>query len=263
MAVASGVPAELGLIAGVLPGGGLRVSGPAGGLTVVVYEAARAYGLDVLGVLVCAAGVVQLGVFRLGRWFRAVSVAVVQGMLAGQVYAMGDVSAPASALGKVSGLVSLPGDADPVALAVGGATVAVLLLWRRWGQGRGARLGRSWLFEGVVVGLVLAVGKVAWDISHVHREIDEPVDGPADGVVVVRVVGRATFLRCPSCLTLWRRCLGSAGFGWSWAGFGIWTMPARRPWRGGPPRGVTERLRLSPPASPRRRSPPAFRPGRA
>ncbi|MGW1762392.1 SulP family inorganic anion transporter [Streptomyces mirabilis] len=153
VAIASGVPAELGLVtgivgglvAGVLPGSSLQVSGPAAGLTVLVYEAVQTYGLRALGVLVLGAGLVQLmlGALRLGRWFRAVSVAVVQGMLAGiglvliagQVYAMGDASAPASGLEKIAGLVSLPGDADPVALAVGGATVVVLLLWPRWRRG--------------------------------------------------------------------------------------------------------------------------------
>ncbi|QDN99940.1 SulP family inorganic anion transporter [Streptomyces sp. RLB3-17] len=153
VAIASGVPAELGLVtgivgglvAGVLPGSSLQVSGPAAGLTVLVYEAVQTYGLRALGVLVLGAGLVQLtlGALRLGRWFRAVSVAVVQGMLAGiglvliagQVYAMGDASAPASGLGKIAGLVSLPGDAHPVALAVGGATVVVLLLWPRWRRG--------------------------------------------------------------------------------------------------------------------------------
>ncbi|WP_217569154.1 SulP family inorganic anion transporter [Streptomyces sp. GbtcB7] len=153
VAIASGVPAELGLVtgivgglvAGVLPGSSLQVSGPAAGLTVLVYEAVQTYGLRALGVLVLGAGLVQLtlGALRLGRWFRAVSVAVVQGMLAGiglvliagQVYAMGDASAPASGLGKIAGLVSLPGDTDPVALAVGGATVVVLLLWPRWRRG--------------------------------------------------------------------------------------------------------------------------------
>lgn len=156
VAIASGVPAELGLVtgivgglvAGLLPGSSLQVSGPAAGLTVLVYEAVRAYGLEALGVLVCAAGLVQLGLgaLRLGRWFRAVSVAVVQGMLAGiglvlvagQVYALGDVAAPAGGLAKLAGLVSLPGLMDPVALSVGGATMAVLLLWPRWR--RGARL---------------------------------------------------------------------------------------------------------------------------
>ncbi|MGX1545364.1 SulP family inorganic anion transporter [Streptomyces adustus] len=170
VAVASGVPAELGLVtgivgglvAGALPGSSLQVSGPAAGLTVLVYEAVRTYGLEALGVLVCAAGLVQLalGALRLGRWFRAVSVAVVQGMLAGiglvlfagQVYALGDVAAPGDGLGKLAGLVSLPGRMDPVALSVGGATMAVLLLWPRWR--RGARLVPAPL---VAVGLAAAV----------------------------------------------------------------------------------------------------------
>jgi MFS superfamily sulfate permease-like transporter len=150
------VPAELGLVtgivgglvAGTLPGSSLQVSGPAAGLTVLVYEAVQSYGVQALGVLVLGAGLVQLGlgVLRLGRWFRAVSVAVVQGMLAGiglvliagQVYAMGDAAAPSDGLGKIAGLVSLAGAADPAALAIGGATMALLLLWPRWR--RGARL---------------------------------------------------------------------------------------------------------------------------
>ncbi|MFE9998716.1 SulP family inorganic anion transporter [Streptomyces avermitilis] len=153
VAVASGVPAELGLVtgivgglvAGALPGSSLQVSGPAAGLTVLVYEAVKTYGPEVLGVLVLGAGLVQLalGVLRLGRWFRAVSVAVVQGMLAGiglvlvagQVYAMGDVPSPASGAAKLAGLVSLPGDVAPVALLTGGATVLVLVLWPRWRRG--------------------------------------------------------------------------------------------------------------------------------
>ncbi|MFJ1972253.1 SulP family inorganic anion transporter [Streptomyces sp. NPDC087903] len=156
VAMASGVPAELGLVTGIvgglvagsLPGSSLQVSGPAAGLTVLVYEAVQRYGLEALGVLVFGAGLVQLGLgaLRLGRWFRAVSAAVVHGMLAGiglvlvagQVYALGDVAAPASGLGKITGLVSLPGLADPVALSVGAGTIAVVLVWPRWK--RGARL---------------------------------------------------------------------------------------------------------------------------
>ncbi|MGW3914016.1 SulP family inorganic anion transporter [Streptomyces sp. NPDC005070] len=170
VAMASGVPAELGLVtgivgglvAGTLPGSSLQVSGPAAGLTVLVYEAVQSYGVQALGVLVLGAGLVQLGlgVLRLGRWFRAVSVAVVHGMLAGiglvliagQVYAMGDAAAPSGGLGKIAGFVSLAGAADPVALAIGGATVAVLLLWPRWR--RGARLVPAPL---LAVGLASAV----------------------------------------------------------------------------------------------------------
>ncbi|MDH6214527.1 SulP family inorganic anion transporter [Streptomyces pseudovenezuelae] len=173
VAIASGVPAELGLVtgivgglvAGALPGSSLQVSGPAAGLTVLVYEAVHRYGVQALGVLVFGAGLVQLGLgaLRLGRWFRAVSMAVVQGMLAGiglvliagQVYALGDMAAPAGGLGKLAGLVSLPGQVDPVALSVGGATIAVLLLWPRWR--RGARVVPAPLVAVAVVSAVTGV----------------------------------------------------------------------------------------------------------
>lgn len=131
VAVASGVPAELGIVTGVVGGlvtgwfrgSSLQVSGPAAGLTVLVYEAVQAYGLPALGVLVLAAGVMQLamGALRLGRWFRAISVAVVHGMLAGiglvlisgQLYALGGVEAPGQTLAKLRG-VHEPGDRKSV-----------------------------------------------------------------------------------------------------------------------------------------------------
>ncbi|WP_019633006.1 SulP family inorganic anion transporter [Actinomadura atramentaria] len=152
VAVASGVPAELGLItgivgglvAGAMPGSSLQVSGPAAGLTVLVFEAVREYGAGALGAIVLAAGLVQLllGALRLGRWFRAVSLSVVEGMLAGigltiiagQLYAMADAPAPGSGLGKLAGLPGmLAGSAGSgaalTALGVGVATIAVLAGW--------------------------------------------------------------------------------------------------------------------------------------
>jgi MFS superfamily sulfate permease-like transporter len=56
-------------------------------------------------------------------------------LIAGQVYAMGDETAPSGGLGKIAGLGSLAGAADPVALVIGAGTVAVLLLWPRWRRG--------------------------------------------------------------------------------------------------------------------------------
>ena len=151
VAVASGVPAELGLITGivgglvvgVLPGSSLQVSGPAAGLTVLVYEAVQRYGVGSLGVLVMGAGLVQLllGGLGLGRWFRAISVAVVQGMLAGiglvlmagQVYAMADAEAPAGGVAKLAGLGGLAtGVPSTAALVVGAGTVVVLVAWPKW-----------------------------------------------------------------------------------------------------------------------------------
>jgi MFS superfamily sulfate permease-like transporter len=93
IAIASGVPVAAGLITGIvggivvgaLAGAPLQVSGPAAGLTVVVYEIVSVHGVAALGMIVFGAGVLQIvaGMFRLGQWFRAVSPAVIHGMLAG------------------------------------------------------------------------------------------------------------------------------------------------------------------------------------
>ncbi len=93
IAIASGAPIAAGLLSGivggllvgVLAGSPLQVSGPAAGLTVIVYEVIQRHGLEVFGLVVLVAGALQLvaGVLKLGQWFRAVSPAVIQGMLAG------------------------------------------------------------------------------------------------------------------------------------------------------------------------------------
>ncbi|MEV7991376.1 SulP family inorganic anion transporter [Streptomyces sp. NPDC086077] len=154
VAVASGVPAELGLITGIvggivtglLPGSSLQVSGPAAGMTVLVYEAVTEFGLPVLGALVLAAGLLQLvmGALKLGRWFRAISVSVVEGMLAGiglviiagQLYAAAGMKAPTSGIEKIAGLpeavVLAVGSTTALAsVAMGAATIAVMVSWKR------------------------------------------------------------------------------------------------------------------------------------
>ncbi|MET8020002.1 SulP family inorganic anion transporter, partial [Streptomyces decoyicus] len=154
VAVASGVPAELGLITGIvgglivgfLPGSSLQVSGPAAGLTVLVFEAVQEFGLGVLGAVVLIAGLVQLtlGALRFGRFFRAITVAVVQGMLAGiglvlifgQLYTMADVKQPRSGIDKILEVPHLVTEiatsSDALtAFAIGAATIAVLVLWKK------------------------------------------------------------------------------------------------------------------------------------
>ncbi|MGW1951320.1 SulP family inorganic anion transporter [Streptomyces sp. NPDC001920] len=154
VAVASGVPAEVGLVTGIvggivtgmMRGSSLQVSGPAAGLTVLVFEAVQEFGLPVLGVIVLATGLLQLlmGALRMGRWFRAISVSVVEGMLAGiglvliagQLYAVADAKAPASGLEKIAGLpgalAQAAGNAEALAsIGLGAGTIAVLLLWQR------------------------------------------------------------------------------------------------------------------------------------
>ncbi|WDI41089.1 SulP family inorganic anion transporter [Bremerella sp. P1] len=96
-----------GLIVGIFSGSPLQVSGPAAGLFVIVADiiaqqktkflgffsgpedgadgAAMTYALSALGLSVLVAGVIQIaaGKLGIGRWFQAVSPAVINGMLAG------------------------------------------------------------------------------------------------------------------------------------------------------------------------------------
>jgi hypothetical protein len=48
----------------------------------------------------------------------------------------------------------------------------------------------------VLIGLLLAVVKTAWETSHVHLEVEDLGKGP----IFVRVLGNATFLRLPKLL---------------------------------------------------------------
>ncbi|WP_328496501.1 SulP family inorganic anion transporter [Streptomyces sp. NBC_00414] len=153
VAVASGVPAELGIISGVIGGlvvgaargSTLQVSGPAAGLAALVAETVLEYGVAMLGVIVLGSGILQivLGLVRLGRIFQAISLAVVQGMLAGiglplmfsQLYPMSDSKAPGTPVENMAGLPGLIADtlANPdalVAAGLGAATVALSFLWK-------------------------------------------------------------------------------------------------------------------------------------
>ncbi|WP_339912147.1 SulP family inorganic anion transporter, partial [Symmachiella dynata] len=93
IAKACGVPAEVGLITGIIggvlvgliAGSPLQVSGPAAGLIVILLDIVEKQGIEMLGVVVFLSGLIQVvaGLLRLGQWFRAVSPAVILGMLAG------------------------------------------------------------------------------------------------------------------------------------------------------------------------------------
>lgn len=93
IALASGVPVSAGLVTGIiggivvgsLAGSPFQVSGPAAGLTVLVFAFVQQQGLESLGLAVLIAGVLQMvaGCLRAGQWFRAVAPSVVHGMLSG------------------------------------------------------------------------------------------------------------------------------------------------------------------------------------
>ncbi len=93
IALASNVPPIVGLMSGIIgglvvgvfTGSPLQVSGPAAGLAVMVYEIVDKGGLKSLAVICLLAGLFQVLAyfFKLGNYFKAVSPAVVKGMLSG------------------------------------------------------------------------------------------------------------------------------------------------------------------------------------
>ena len=119
IAIASGVPPAAGLLSGIIGGlvvaslGGspMQVSGPANSLIVVVWLVSQDYGLAVLGLVAVAAGLlpVAAGLLHLGQWFRAVSPAVIHGLmlgfaiiiLASQFHVMGDDKPAGSTLNNL------------------------------------------------------------------------------------------------------------------------------------------------------------------
>jgi MFS superfamily sulfate permease-like transporter len=213
VAVASGVPAEVGLITGIvgglvtglLPGSRLQVSGPAAGLTVLVFEAVQEHGLGMLGVLVLATGLLQLamGAMGLGRWFRAISVSVVEGMLAGiglvliagQLYEMADLEAPSSGLAKIAGLPGLVVEAlssatSLTATLVGSGTIVVLVLWKKLpGPAKllPAPLAAVGLATAATAALGLPIARV--EVSGLIEVVQPPNLGHLAGLAEVGVMG--------------------------------------------------------------------------
>ncbi|MGH9935992.1 MAG: SulP family inorganic anion transporter, partial [Blastocatellia bacterium] len=155
IAIASGAPPALGLITGVvgglvvgaIAGSPLQVSGPAAGLTVLIWEMVNQHGIAMLGAIVLLAGLMQiaLGLIKAGQWFRAISPAVIQGMLAGigvliiasQIHVMVDDGPKGSGLDNLlsipdaiwKGLAPMDSSSHHLAALVGVITMAVIFAW--------------------------------------------------------------------------------------------------------------------------------------
>lgn len=182
IAIASGVPPAAGLltgmigglIVGALSGSPLMVSGPAAGLTVLVWEIVQKFGVRALSLVVLLAGIIQLGaaMLHLGQWFRAVSPAVIHGMLAGigvlifasQFHVMLDNVPRGSG---ILNLLSIPQSIfegifnfdngfsqHHLAAWVGAVTILTMILWNRY-KPKNLRSVPAPLF-GVLAGSLLA-----------------------------------------------------------------------------------------------------------
>ena len=174
IAIASGVPVRAGLIAavcggivvGLLGGAPLQVSGPAAGLTVIVYALVQKFGVESVAVIAMAAGAIQvlLGLIKAARLTLAASPSVIHAMLAGigilialgQFHVLLGFSPGSSAIANLRLLPEHLLGAHWGAVAIGLTTLAVIIGWNRWVRPRVPQLPGA--LPGVVVGTLLAAG---------------------------------------------------------------------------------------------------------
>ena len=174
IAIASGMPPTAGIITGIIgglvvgtiAGSPLQVSGPAAGLSVLVLQFVQANGAEMLGVVVLFAGLMQFaaGTFKLGQWFRAVSPAVIHGMLAGIgvliLVAQFHVMLDGKPIGTgIQNLLGMPGalmaaiEAGDHRLQAGGIGLLTILVIIGWSYAP-----KSWrVMPAPLVGVIVAV----------------------------------------------------------------------------------------------------------
>ncbi len=155
IAVASGAAPIAGILSGVIGGlvvaslGGspMLVSGPANGLIVLVLLVTQEHGLAVLGVIVLAAGALQVlaGALRLGQVFRAIPPSIIHGLMTGfaviifasQFHVMLDAQLKGTALEQLAAIpravwnvLTDSQGSHRAAAGLGLLTIAVLLGWK-------------------------------------------------------------------------------------------------------------------------------------
>lgn len=152
-AIASGVKPEQGLFTAVIAGvvvaafGGSRVqiAGPTGAFIVIVYGIVRSYGYDGLAVATFIAGImlIIMGLARLGTLLKFVPYPLTVGFTSGialiifssqinDFLGLGIADLPADFVGQWGVYVSHAGSVHIPTLAVGGASLALILLAQRF-----------------------------------------------------------------------------------------------------------------------------------
>jgi SulP family sulfate permease len=184
IAIASGAPPAVGLVTAIVAGflisalGGskVQIGGPTGAFIVVVYGVIAEHGYDglVLATLMAGAILVIAGVLRLGNLIAFVPEAVVNGFTIGiaiviassqlkDLAGIGATDVPADFIPKMAALWQARASASWVALGIGAAALATIVLLRRVAPRLPGPL--------IAVGLVsLAAALLAWPVATIESQ---------------------------------------------------------------------------------------------
>ncbi len=158
ISIACGLPIYSGIISGIIggivvgmfSGNSLQVSGPAAGLILIIVEIIQKMGIEQLFLIIFLVGILQIifGLLSFGKWFRAISPAIIQGMLAGigisiflsQFHIMLDNTPKNNFIANITDLFRviynsvLPFDGSPHhhACMIGLLTIAIILGWNTY-----------------------------------------------------------------------------------------------------------------------------------
>lgn len=214
IAIASGLPPTAGVVTGIIggivvgsvSGSPLGVSGPAAGLVVLVVEVIAKYGFMMFGEILMLAGIVQMlaGHFKLGVWFRAISPAVIHGMLAGigiliigsQFHIMLDRKPSANGIQNIMNFPSAVMEAisgqngNMSAGLIGLLTIAMIVLWTKFSP------KKLKLIPGALMGVLLAI--LVANVLHLQlKYITDLFANPAD------IANLANAIQLPSLADLY------------------------------------------------------------
>jgi sulfate permease, SulP family len=149
-AIASGVKPEAGIFTAIIAGflvsalGGsnVQIGGPAGAFIVIVYGIVERYGLANLLIATMLAGVLlfAMGLFKLGALVRYVPVPIIIGFTNGiavlialsqlkDLFGLDTPKMPADFFAQIATLAEHAHTLNPAALALGAASLAVVVLW--------------------------------------------------------------------------------------------------------------------------------------
>jgi SulP family sulfate permease len=181
-AIASGLKPEAGLFTAIVAGflisalGGSRVQigGPAGAFVVVVYAIVERHGVAnlLLATMMAGALLLIMGAFRLGNLVRFVPVSIVIGFTNGiavliilsqlpDFLGLRVDALPADFFLKLGALAQAAPTADPVTLALGVASLALIWAWPRlWRSGKGPLSAAMRHVPGTIVGLAFGIAAV-------------------------------------------------------------------------------------------------------
>jgi SulP family sulfate permease len=195
IAIASGAPPEAGLVTAIVAGflisalGGSRVQigGPTGAFIVVVYSVVAEHGYDglVLATLMAGAILIVAGLLRAGSLIAYVPEAVVNGFTIGIAIViaasqLGDFAGvaaaglPAEFLPKMAALWAARASVNWSAVAVGGGTLAAIVVLRRFVPRAPDRLVGTVLLSLVAALLILPVETIASQYGELPRSLPAP-----------------------------------------------------------------------------------------